>query len=164
MSCMSVVPEKVSKTASFIAGLLNEGFNSFGFSANRDLYDAFADCKTSWRYNEKKIYEALYTLIYKAYNGRYMITSDVSDTIPGNPLLDFWKSQKRKIDVIENDSVEVVQEWHYEALKTLNFIVYQLSEDMTANDDKTVALNELASLLAMFIATHSPIYHQYNWC
>ena len=163
MSCMIASKEKVSKTASFIAALLNHGFNGFGFYADEETMRAFKDCKTSWGYCESKIYNALYELNFLAYNTRYKVEGSPDD-IPANPLLYFWKEIDRKIEVINGNSQEVVQEWHYEALQALNFIRYQLEEDVTAGNEKTKALHRLALMLAMFIATHTVTYHKCDTC
>lgn len=166
MSCMIINSETVSKVSYFIAMLLNQGFNSFGFCANKSLYEAFEDCRVGNLYDEDRIYLALYALNHKAYNGRYRLPmkENYEDEIPRNPGLRYWEVLERKVENFGGHCEEVVQNWHYAALKGVSRLYYQLLEDATEEDAKTVAMGQLEQRLALFIATHTPEYHKLPWC
>jgi len=166
MSCMIATKETVSKVSYFIAMLLNQGYDSFGFSAEESLHEAFEDCRRCGYYEEDLIYDALYRLNYKAYNNRYRIPQEEhSEEIPKNPSLRYWEVLDRKVESFGCcNNHEVVQDWHYKALKGVQFLHYQMAEDATYKEPKVIALDELAQRLAVFIATHTPIYHILEWC
>lgn len=157
MSCMIVSDEILSKIGNFISRLLNQGYNSFGFSVDKEVFDAFKDCKTFDYYNSNRIYEELYKLNVKAYNGRYKEENVDELLMPKNPNIDIWQDRKA-----ENWN-ELTQKWHYEILKNLQCLHYQLEEDATYDDVKTKALKEIINTVAMFIATHNEIYHSVSW-
>ena len=153
MSCAISKPEKVSKVANFISRLLNQGYNSFGFEAPSDVFEAFADCKDNHGYySDKKIYTALVELNFKAYNGRYNETNVIDEEEFKNPDIDIWEPRTK-----------YVQKWHYEILKDLQSVHYQLVEDATDKDPKTKAISELAKTVAMYIATENEIYESCSW-
>ena len=71
MSCLIQKSENVAIIATFISRLLTNGYNSFGFSANTDVYMVFRDCQGRGCYIDRLIYEKLYEANFKAYNERY---------------------------------------------------------------------------------------------
>lgn len=154
MSCVISRPEKVSKVANFISRLLNQGYNSFGFEAKRSVFEAFEDCQGNHGdYKEDKIYTALVKLNFKAYNGRY--NENLEPDMDGefkNPNLDIWEPKQK-----------YAQKWHYEILKCLHSVHYQLVEEATMNDPKTKALAELSKEVAMYIATENELYESVSW-
>ena len=167
MSCMIVAADTVSKVSCFIARLLNQGFNSFGFSADELCHMAFKDCMNCGRYNEEMIYRSLFGLNYKAYESRYCppAREDYSEEIPDNPNLRFWEELTRKMDPIGNGMMcEVVQNWHYEAYKGVEHLHYQLDEDINRNDVKVEALDRIMKTLAQFIVCHAPAYYASSVC
>lgn len=168
MSCMIATKETVSKVSYFIAMLLNQGFNSFGFSVSEYLHQVFDDCRTCGLYDEDMIYNSLYNLNYKAYAGRYRlpIKEDYSDEFPKNPSLRYWDVLERKMEAVGENGrwCEVVQEWHYAAFMGVQFLCYQMNEDITRNEHKVKALEELATRLSIFITCHTPEYHKLHWC
>ena len=167
MSCMIATKETVSKVSYYIAMLLNQGFNSFGFCADEKVFEAFKDCRNCGRYDEDMIYYSLYSLNHKAYAGRYRlpIKEDYTKDIPENPCLRYWDVLDRKVASFGDCyNHEVTQEWHYAALKGVQFVEYQLSEDATDKEEKKIALEILAKQLAVFIACHTPEYHNVKWC
>ena len=159
MSCFIVSDETLSKVGNFISRLLNQGYNSFGFEVGREVFFAFEDCKVSDCYNSNRIYEELYKLNVKAYNGRYKLENIDELEIPKKPNIDIdiWEHIKVK------NSFVIAQKWHYEMLKKLRCLHYQLEEDATYEDVKTKALEKIINTLAMFIATHNEIYDGISW-
>lgn len=167
MSTQIATANNVSKVACFVATLLNQGFNSFGFSAAESWYEAFKDCRRCNLYDEDLIYQALYNLNYKAYDGRYRhpIKDDYTKDFPKNPDVRFWNELTRKVECFgEYNCQEVVQPWHYQALKGMQYLHYQLDGDYTEKEPKVVALGAMIQRLAMFIACHTPVYHTIDWC
>lgn len=165
MSCMIATKETVSKVAYLIAMLLNQGFNSFGFTPSEYLRQAFKDCQKCGLYDEDMIYNSLYNLNYKAYSGRYHQPQkdDYMDEFPKNPELRYWDVLERKVEQFENGCHEVVQDWHYAAFQGVQFLWYQMEEDATDKEPKVKALEELATRLAIFITCHTPEYINLKW-
>ena len=157
MSCFIVSDETLSKIGNFIARLLNCGYDSFGFCVGREVFFAFEDCKIGDFCSSNRVYEELYKLNVKAYNGRYKEENIDELDIPKNPNIDIWEHTKVK------NSFVIAQKWHYEMLKKLKCLHYQLEEDATYEDAKTKALEEIINTLAMFIATHNEIYDGISW-
>lgn len=157
MSCFIVSDETLSKIGNFISRLLNQGYNSFGFEVGREVFFAFEDCIIDGFCSSNRVYEELYKLNVKSYNGRYKEENIEELEIPKNPNIDIWKDRK-----IEN-RIEIAQKWHYEILKNLQCLHYQLIEDVTYEDVKTKALEKIINTLAIFIATHNEIYDGISW-
>lgn len=157
MSCFIVSDETLSKIGNFIARLLNQGYNSFGFEVGREVFFAFEDCIIDGFCNSNRVYEELYKLNVKAYNGRYKEENIEELEIPKNPNIDIWEHMKVK------NSFAIAQRWHYEMLKKLKCLHYQLEEDATYEDVKTKALEKIINTLAIFIATHNEIYDGISW-
>ena len=157
MSCMLVNDENLSKIGNFLARLLNCGYNSFGFSADREIHSAFKDCIVSYYYDSNRIYEELYKLNVKAYNSRYKEENVDELYIPKNQNIDIWQGRE-----MEN-GIEIAQKWHYEILKHLQCLHYQLTEDITSGDIKTKAIEKLINTIAMYIVTHNKIYGNISW-
>lgn len=153
MSCAISRPEKVSQVANFISRLLNQGYNSFGFEVPRDVFEAFEDCKDNHGYySSDKIYTALVELNFKAYNGRYNETNVIDEEKFKNPDIDIWEPRTK-----------YAQRWHYEILKALHSVHYQLVEDATSKDPKTKTLSKLSKIVAEYIATSNEIYESISW-
>lgn len=151
MSCMICKDESISKISNFIARLLNQGFNSFGFSASQKIFNAFDNCVVGGFYNSNRIYNELYTLNYIAYNERYNIQGEEIE-ISKNPDIDIWEPMQ-----------QFAQHWHVEILKNIQCLEYQLTEKATENEPKTKALQELVNILALYIATNNNIYNGIDW-
>ncbi len=153
--------ETVSKIANFTGRILNQGFNSFGFEAQKDVFDAFKECLDSYGfYNADKIYKSLYKLLFTAYNSRYKDDFqdwETNQELYKNPDIDIWEYR-----YVENGN-ELAQCWHYEMLKHLQFVFYQLNESATFDNPITIAINSLINTLSMFIACHNVVYHSYAW-
>lgn len=168
MSCLIQKSENVAIIATFISRLLNQGFNSFGFSADRDVIMAFRDCQGRGFYNDRMIYEKLYEANFKAYNKRY-------ENSKSHTYMEFsWEFYKdteayayNEVDIWEHrvfssDGHDIPQEWHYKVLKSIQFLLYQVADN--GNEDPIYkALESLQATLAMYIITNSEKYRKIKW-
>lgn len=162
MSCIIAKPETVAAIAEYIASLLNAGYNFHKMEAPREVAEAFSVCTNSrGGYEPEKIYNLLSALNRLAYAGRYKRTED------GNGVdLDTFPEYKRNIKYRPcgwSNGHATVEGWHYEMLKRLQFLSYQLDEDATYKLKETKALSTLAARLAVFIATSSDVYASIKW-
>ena len=93
-----------------------------------------------------------------AYRERYKSENCIPDLgTYENPDVDIWK-----VPVVKDCSY-LAQPWHYRLLKSLQFLEYQLSEGVIADDPKAKALHELGICLALFVSTHNEQYNSFPW-
>ena len=156
MSCFIVKTENLSKISNFIERLLNYGFNSFGFSVDPETGAAFYDCKKEGYYKSDLIFEELYKLNQRAYSGRYN-DKNINEVIPFNPNIDIWKPRTF------SGCNDLPQKWHYEILKNLQCLHYQLEEDLTIEDVKTKAIEKIINILMDFIISNNENYISCDW-
>lgn len=157
MSCVIVNNRVMSATANLLSRMLNMRFDSFGFEIRRELEFAFKDCYVNRTYSAKKIYEHLYKLNFKAYAERYGKCAWATfDT-----FIEDKQYQMVDIDIWEGRAGDDhARSWHYQALKCLQEVYYQLCEGEVYDYNETKALGDLINTLCVFIVTHSEEYEK----
>lgn len=162
MSCLILKSETVAAIADYIASLLNVGFDFHRMEAPRELAEAFKICTNERdEFSSEKIYNLLSALNRVAYFGRYRRTEDGNgDDL--NTFPEYGSNIKYKPCAWGNGHA-VVEPWHYEMLKRVQCLHYQLDEDATYNLAETKALSALAAKIACFIAMNSDEYAAAKW-
>lgn len=157
MSCVIVNNKVMSITANLICRMLNAGFDSFGFEIPNELESAFNGCYCNRAYSVAKIYNRLYELNFKAYAERY----GASASATFKTFMDDSQYQMVDIDIWENRAGDDhTRDWHYQALKCLQEVYYQLCEGEVYGYEETRAIYTLITTFALFIATHTEEYER----
>jgi hypothetical protein len=166
-----VASEKLLSTlAEALGTLMNTDYTYRGFELPGGLSAALNDRDHYWPYwttDGQTIYETLYRLNIKAFNGRYPEHQEDDDFIPNRP------DPVRLVKPITTTYLEDrfvgrgyyynIQPWHYKLLSILKFYNYQVMEDAAYTDELAVALRELEQRLGMFIAVNCPEYAALPW-
>lgn len=169
MSCMMMQPEAVAALADFLEAVLNMSFDYFGFDVPYSLYESAMDCNDSTFYPEysaAKLYQKLYFLNLAAYNGRYHKEQEAEAQAPD---IDIPKYRiHKRVDWVSCQTNSrsfryVICPWHYQALKLLDFFLYQTEEDATRGDRFFIALREFQRVFLGFIAHNAPEYNSFPW-
>ena len=165
MSCFVMNPEPLAALANTIAMVLYGGYNACGFEAPKSLYDALRDCHEGYDRRaipgcEKKIYERLYAVNVRAYNGRYGDHEEPEDETA--PEIDVGKYIIHRPPKYRDHGF-AVQNWHYYMAKLLDCWLYQVAEDATMNDPLRLALEEFQGVLCGFIVRRSQPYTNIQW-
>jgi hypothetical protein len=159
VSCVIVNNKIMSVVANLLSRMLNTGFDSFGFEIKDELKAAFKNCYCNGCYSAKKIYERLYELNFKAYNERY---GECEWTTFETFMVD-KQNQMLEIDVWEHRAGDDhARTWHYQAIRCLQEVHYQLCEGKIYDCAETKAIGQLIGSFAIFIVTHTKEYDD-NW-
>lgn len=154
MSAFILNPENTAALADYIDTLNYVGFDYFGYSIPRELNAALN--LTTRAGNEKKIFNALYSLNVKAVNGRYNDNEPETIEKPTQyPILYHPKDYGNGHDIIKP--------WHYKLLKTLQCFIYQCCEDATINEPLYKALEELEKTIVFYIVQNQEEYTAAPW-
>ena len=154
MSAFILNPEKIAALADYIDTLNYVGFDYFGYSIPQALNHALQ--LTTRTGNEKKIFNALYSLNVRAVNGRYNNNEQETIEKPTQyPVIYHPKDYGNGHDII--------RPWHYQLLKTLQCFIYQCCEDATINDPLYKALEELEKTIAFYIVQNQDAYYNAQW-
>lgn len=157
MSSYLMKPKPVSEIADFIACVLNNGFNYFGFEGNNHLVCALSQCRTSMFYSENIIYKLLSELNVKA-----VCANDEKVNV-------VWEEYKKYPPVYHPHHYDVKEEhfciehWHYELLKKLDCFLYQCDENSVINTELFIGVSKLRDTLSNFIVTNNPTYASIKW-
>ena len=154
MSAFILNPETTAALADYIDTLNYIGYDYFGYSIPRELNAALN--LTTRAGNEKKIFNALYSLNVKAVNGRYNDNEPETIEKPTQyPTLYHPRDYANGHDIIKP--------WHYKLLKTLQCFIYQCCEDATINEPLYKALEELEKTIAFYIVQNQDDYVNAPW-
>ena len=159
MSCFIMDLRALACMAEVIGRLLNVGYNSFGFEAPRELYDALNDCiDTTGFYSERLIYDRLYALNARAYAERYKKSEEATP-----PDIDF-----SGLDIWEHPDPNgrygyVIKPWHYRLQKLIDYYNYQTDEGTARKDPLKIAMDKLARILCAFIVRNTAEYDAAPW-
>ena len=165
MSCYVLNEVKIFNLANFIGLCFNNSFNGFnylGFEVNTRYKYIFNDCMNDGfgPYSPALIANKLYILNEVAYNSRY------KDNEPADGLnisdLDISDFIIHKPRVFSN-GYDIAQAWHFELLKIIQSYIYQVSEDLTREDDIVNFLKDLEYTLLCFIVASDDRYKNVNW-
>lgn len=165
MSCFIVKSETVSTLSDFLACLLNNGYNYFGFSAPESLHIELQNCRERGYYQERKIFQALSELNRYAYIGRY---EEEAGYIPASEYKENAKHKPAEYgpmnpkDSFGGYTVQV-QPWHYEMMNHIDCFLYQCMEEPAKRTDLFKSLEELQMIMAFFIARHNQTYTSHKW-
>ena len=165
MSCNVMSEVKIFQLSNFIGFCFNSSFNGYnylGFKVNTRYKYVFNDCKNTGcgPYSPALIANKLYKLNEVAYNSRYKDNEpaaglDVSDL----DISDFTIHKPRKF----SNGYDIAQAWHFELLKIIQCYIYQVSEDLTRDDDIVNFLKDLEYTLLCFIVTSDDRYKKVSW-
>jgi len=157
MSCRVMKIESLAELASYMAALMNLGFDFFQHSAPAALFETTRDCRKSYFCSSRKLYEKLYSLNVAAFNGRYK-----EDDTTAAPDVDIDKYSTYERLTFEDFPPQVAT-WHYRIAKLLDCWLYQTDEDATHADDFRMAVAELRRVLVDFIVSNSAAYKAIEW-
>lgn len=157
MSCFIVKAETMAKMADYIETMYNAGFNYTGFEMPQTLHKYIAEKCTDARGNAdaKKIYNELYILNYNAYKSRYKETEKPA-----------WAEYKHQSFVKPNEYGNGhynIKQWQYQAVKHLQCIIYQSSEDGNKENELLNGLINLKNTLMAFIVMNQEEYKAADW-
>ena len=157
MSCFIVKAETMAKMADYIETMYNAGFNYTGFEMPQTLHKYIAEKCTDARgnANAEKIYNELYILNYNAYNSRYKETEKLA-----------WAEYKHQSFVKPNEHGNGhynIKQWQYQAVKHLQCIIYQCSEDGNKENELLNGLINLKNTLMAFIVMNQEEYKAADW-
>lgn len=156
MSCMLTSPTTICRIATFLQKLL-ENDSYFGFCPPSSLYDALSDCRWIYgQYPSNKIYQKLTALNLDAYQHRYPQEQPFV-----YPAFDAAQTITRPAKIAQY--TYVVQPWHFQMLKHIDFYLYQCCENNACHTAFYAALEETKQILATFILTHLPQYIEAEW-
>ena len=160
MSCkvMGLVP--LAALANAVEARLNCDYNYWGFDITGNLGHELRDCKISYTYNAEAIYQRLYAVNVRAYNGRYAGHEEPADemapAIDGGEYIVHCPPEYREHGF-------AVRPWHYQLAKLLDFWLYQTEEDATHSDPLRLAMRDFRDSLYRFIIRNSPEYTELPW-
>jgi len=160
MSCFVMNKEPLAALANAVEDRTRCGYNYWGFEAPASLYEALADCRTSYTYSAEKIYHRLYAVNVQAYNGHYGNHEEPVDEEA--PTVDVSRYIVHRPPEYREHSF-AVRPWHYQLAKLLDCWLYQTAEVMTHQDPLRLAIAEFCDNLYSFIVTHSPEYTAARW-
>lgn len=165
MSCYVLNEVKIFNLANFISFCFNSSFNGFnylGFEVNTRYKYIFNDCMNDGYgpYSPALIANKLYKLNEVAYNLRYKNNEpaaglDISDL----DISDFTIHKPRKF----SNGYDIAQVWHFELLKIIQSYIYQVSEDLTRDNDIVKFLKDLEYTLLCFIVTSDDRFKNISW-
>jgi len=156
MSAFIMNLQSIAEIADYIDCLNFVGFDYFGYSIPFELNQALN--LTSRTGNQRKIFDALYSLNVKAVNGRY---NEDNSEAADMPKLDHVIYTPKKWDC--KNSIDIIEPWHYQLLKKLQCFIYQCSEDATASDPLYKGLKELEKAIVFYIVQNNSDYSSALW-
>lgn len=164
MSCFIMNPEPLAAIANAVETRLNVGYDYWGFEAPDGLFRELEDCKSSCTYYAEPIYQRLYALNVRAYNGRYSSHEEPEDETA--PTIDGSKYTVHHGPEYQNLGAGArfaVRPWHFQLAKLLDCWLYQTAEDATRSDPLRLAMQEFRDNLYSFIVLNSPEYAAGRW-
>lgn len=160
MSCLIMSPEAHAALANTLAGILNHGFNRFGFSAPDSLCRELADCSSAGYYHADRIFSRLYRLNARAYAHRYNEHPELVDLVPVPRMPSVPDlAEPRRCD----NWHEKLFPWHYRFAKLLDCLIYQAEEDATRTDPLLLALIDLSHIYTAFLVHNTDDYANAPW-
>ena len=151
MSCFIMGEKPVAALADYIAYILNAG------DAPPALFKALNDCVVNGRYDEAKIYDALYALNIAAYRERYLdrhpeIEAEIKAIPAYAPNIQHATRRRPAPDG-----------WKERMLKRIDCFLYQCSIHPVYELPLNYALAQLGVELAGDIARSQPEYEKAIW-
>lgn len=153
MSSYMVKDKSISQISDIISRVLNGGYNSTGLSNGYALEESFRDCIVAGSINRKKVFDKLYAFNLAAVNGRYNRNTEATGNYEDCYL---WTKPNYK-------GHWLLEQNHYQMLKTLQHYIYQCDEDVNRESKVLVALRELETSIKDMIISSLDMYNEAKW-
>lgn len=180
MSCMISSPDTIAMIANFIALIGNTGANSFMLELPKETREAFKNCRDNYGYFEaNKIARLLILENERAYCSRYKVAEQLTDSnyfgfvCPWSDVLeiDFYNFERVKGNKENNFAFpawvggryDVFTASYMQLFKSLQFYIYQVSEDATANGVVYKGLEALKNAVAVWLCENTELYNVAKW-